>query len=162
MIAQLQTKLKSFDVSAIIADILKDKRIGFIIISTIQDRLENEGRDANNQTLRTDIGQSSKGTGIYARNTVTFKRAKGQPIDRVTLKDTGEFYRSFRSQFRGNELGLTANFRNIYENFQDSFANEKEFTQAILDLTDDELQRIFDNYIYPQIEEKTLKYFGLF
>ncbi len=32
----------------------------------------------------------------YRPLTVQIKRAKGQPTDRVTLKDTGDFYRSFR------------------------------------------------------------------
>lgn len=157
----LISQLKSFDVSAIIADILKDKRLGFIIITTIQERLESEGKDANNKSLKTDIGKSSKGTGIYAKKTVSIKRKSGQPTDRVTLKDTGEFYNSFRSKVKANELSLTADFRNIYDNFQDSFNSEKEFQSAILDLTDQELQRIFDNFIYPQIEEKTFKHFGL-
>ena len=158
---ELLTKLKSFDVSALIADTLKDNRLGRIIITTIQERLESEGKDSEGKSLKTDFGKSSRGTGFYAKKTVSIKKAKGQPTDRVTLKDTGEFYQSFRSQIKANELGLTADFRNIYENFQDSFSNESQFQEAILGLTDSELQRIFDNFIYPQIEQKTFKHIGL-
>ena len=32
----------------------------------------------------------------YRPNTVAFKKMKGQPYDRVTLKDTGSFYRGVR------------------------------------------------------------------
>lgn len=157
----LQAQLKSFSVSSIIGDILKDKILGHVIITTIQDRLESEGKDSSGQSLRTDFGKASGGTGFYARKTVSIKRIKGQPSDRVTLKDTGEFYNSFRSQIKANELGLTASFRNIYDNFQDSFNSEKDFQNAILGLTDQELDTIFNNYIYPKIEQKTLKHFGL-
>jgi hypothetical protein len=33
----------------------------------------------------------------YTRRTVTRKLKRGQPVDRVTLKDTGRFYASFRA-----------------------------------------------------------------
>lgn len=48
-----------------------------------------------------ELGQDSKGRtleslgGGYTPFTKEIKQSKGQPIDRVTLKDTGDFYMSF-------------------------------------------------------------------
>jgi len=159
-------KLKSFDVSAIIADILKDEVIGRIIITTIQERLESSGTIATGRALRTDIARSSRKKavgkyGAYSKKTELIKSDKGQEIRFVTLKDTGEFYSTFISKIKNNSIELDADFRNIYDNFQDSFKTEEEFQTAILDISDDELKIIFDNYIYPKIEQKTLEYFGL-
>lgn len=40
-------------------------------------------------------GDGNEITPGYSEITVIIKQAKGQPTDRVTLKDTGEFYNSF-------------------------------------------------------------------
>lgn len=47
-------------------------------------------------------GETSNQTEIrpgYRPLTVTIKRAKGQPTDRVTLRDTGDFYGAFQVRF---------------------------------------------------------------
>jgi hypothetical protein len=44
-----------------------------------------EGKDAQGREIRPK----------YTPFTVSIKRIKGQPTDRVTLKDTGDFYQSF-------------------------------------------------------------------
>lgn len=53
------------------------------IIEMNQERLFT-GRYTNNQPISPD----------YTKFTVDIKRGKGQPTDRVTLKDTGDFYES--------------------------------------------------------------------
>lgn len=57
----------------------------FIIELNTQDQLYDEGVDATSTKLES-IG------GGYAASTIKRKRSKGQPTDRVTLKDTGVFY----------------------------------------------------------------------
>lgn len=52
-------------------------------------------------------GQLSTGAAIlphYSANTVAIKKRKGQPYDRVTLKDTGDFYRGYHLQVISGEL----------------------------------------------------------
>jgi hypothetical protein len=49
----------------------------------------NEGVNADNQNI----------TPPYAELTKQIKKLKGQPTDRVTLKDTGAFHRSFNVMF---------------------------------------------------------------
>ena len=63
-----------------------------------------------------ELGQDESGAllenigGDYATKTKLYKRQQGQPIDRVTLKDTGEFYRSFRAEVQYNgDIIITAN-----------------------------------------------------
>lgn len=53
-----------------------------------QNQLFDKGIDSTGRSLA-DIG------GGYAPVTIQIKTAKGQPTDRVTLRDTGEFYASF-------------------------------------------------------------------
>ena len=63
-----------------------------------------------------ELGQDESGAllenigGDYATKTKLYKRQQGQPIDRVTLKDTGEFYRSFRAEVAYNgDIIINAN-----------------------------------------------------
>lgn len=56
-------------------------------------------------------GQDSTGRPItpgYRPLTVQIKRLKGQPTDRVTLKDEGDFHQSFRVVYGSNYFALTA------------------------------------------------------
>ena len=51
---------------------------------------------------------NSKITPPYARLTLQIKRKKGQPTDRVTLKDTGDFYDSFYIELGSNSFLIDA------------------------------------------------------
>lgn len=50
-----------------------------------------------------DKGEDGQGIslGTYALKTIVIKLEKGQPTNRVTLKDTGAFYRSFKLTTKG-------------------------------------------------------------
>lgn len=66
-------------------------------------QLFEKGQDENGALLD-NIG------GDYATSTKLYKRQQGQPVDRVTLKDTGEFYRSFTAQVQYNgDIVIEAN-----------------------------------------------------
>ena len=152
--------LKNFDPKTIINNILADPKIGDEIILIIQKRLYNEGKTAKEIKLRTD-GAIKAGLPNYSPLGAFLKGGKGQRISNVTLRDTEVFYNSFISEFRSGFLRLKADFRNIYNNFTKSFSNEVEFHTAILDITDSELQFLFDNFIYPKIVKLTNRHFGL-
>lgn len=47
-------------------------------------------------------------TPSYTANTVAYKRRKGQPANRVTLRDTGDFHDSVFAVFEGDEITLYA------------------------------------------------------
>lgn len=60
-----------------------------IIYLNTHDQLFEKGQDKLGRTLESIGGQ-------YAPYTVQLKMQKGQPTDRITLKDTGAFYESFK------------------------------------------------------------------
>lgn len=56
-------------------------------------------------------GKDSKGLSItpsYARSTISIKLKKAQPVDRVTLKDTDNFYNSFNVIADNNKVTIEA------------------------------------------------------
>jgi hypothetical protein len=57
-------------------------------------------------------GEDSKGFDIvpsYALSTIKSKRNKGQKTSNVTLRDTGELYKSIKIDARTNEMIISAN-----------------------------------------------------
>ena len=58
--------------------------LNLVVEMNTQDQLFDKGIRAN----KTKIGK-------YSPFTIEMKRAKGQPFNHITLKDTGEFYESF-------------------------------------------------------------------
>lgn len=62
-------------------------------------------------TAKLESGETSTGNPVtpgYRPLTISIKRQKGQPTDRVTLKDTGDFHRSFQVRFQGKYLAIYA------------------------------------------------------
>lgn len=60
-------------------------------------------------TEQMNEGELNDGTAIspgYTSRTIQIKKRKGQPYDRVTLKDTGAFYSGYTVQPQGDELNL--------------------------------------------------------
>jgi len=56
-------------------------------------RLLEQGTDVDGKQIRTFRAEQGE---VYNRFTIESKYKKGQPFDRVTLKDTGEFHNSFK------------------------------------------------------------------
>lgn len=86
-------------------------------------------------------GRSGQGLAIvpaYRPMTVRIKKAKGQPFNRVTLRDTGDFHRSIQAVWRrAGEIEIQAG---------DSKANDlkDKYGDDILGLNDDSLTRLRD------------------
>lgn len=92
--------------------------------------------------------------GGYSAYTIFLKEQKGQPIDKVTLKDTGEFYKSFDVILTGTDFKITA----------DTIKGDKdllrEWGEDILGITDDNLNVLIDEakkIIIPVIKEQLLR-----
>ena len=59
-----------------------------------------------------DLGQVRNGDAItpeYAESTIRYKRRKGQPTDRVTLQDTGQYHDTFKIRYEDEGFELYAN-----------------------------------------------------
>jgi hypothetical protein len=88
------------------------------------------------------LGEDSTGRslGEYSPFTVREKRRKGQPTDRVTLKDTGEFYMSFQViPFRGG-FEITADAEKDDKDLRDVYGED------IIGLNDENLQILIEFY----------------
>lgn len=72
----------------------------YIIFLNTEEQLY-KGKDATGKELE-DIG------GGYSAFTIAYKQTVGQPTDRVTLKDTGVFYKSFEVEVETDKLIIDA------------------------------------------------------
>lgn len=126
------------------------------IIDTILNRLETRGIAGDGKELSTD---GAEGGNPYSFATMDIKSHLGQRISNVTLKDTGDFYRSFRTILKDTELEVTADFikdgDHIGENFLRSYTRA-EFFEVITSLTESEIQELFNQFVF----EQTIKYFN--
>lgn len=86
----------------------------------------------------------------YSQLTISIKRLKGQPYDRVTLRDTGEFHSSFYIEYNDDFFEIKA----ADEKTDDLI---KRYGRYILGLTDENLKILIWEYVYPDIMEKVKK-----
>lgn len=98
------TYIASLTEEGVLDDAYQDTKIlDFVEEANTQDQLF-QGIDATGTTLKS-IG------GGYSPLTILIKTRKGQPTNRVTLKDTGAFYKSIRAMAVGNgDLEIDANY----------------------------------------------------
>lgn len=71
-----------------------DFELSEMMVRMVQERLFDTGKDADGNDLRP----------FYTRYTQEIKEAKGQPYDRVTLKDTGAFYAAMYAEADGDSV----------------------------------------------------------
>ena len=87
----------------------------------------------------------------YAMRTKKRKLKKGQPIDRVTLKDTGRFYESLRIQFDAS------GFRIVSDESKAQFLLKK-YGPDVLRLMNENLNEVIRQYIRPSLTKKLKEY----
>lgn len=83
----------------------------------------------------------------YTPKTIEIKEIKGQPTNRVTLRDTGDFHASFRLIIENDKFTITA----------DDFKTEgliRKYGRQILGLTDSNAQELAHAYILPDLISK--------
>jgi hypothetical protein len=135
----------SFDVDSIALEIAKTNAFQTLVIKLNTEGLPTSqlyqlGEDSTGRTLES-IG------GGYSPFTIEEKKRKGQPTDRVTLKDTGDFYLSFSViPFKGG-FEITAN------PIKDDTNLFEEWGKEILGLNQVNLQIII-NFYAKTISEK--------
>lgn len=87
----------------------------------------------------------------YTISTVKIKRKKGQPYNRVTLRDKGDFYNSLHVKF--DDYGF-------YVTSTDEKAPEllAKYGKTIFRLTNENLSILLKNYIKPSLQERFKHY----
>lgn len=83
----------------------------------------------------------------YTPKTIEIKEVKGQPTNRVTLRDEGDFHSSFKLIIDKDKLTITA------EDWKTEFLMRK-YGRQILGLTDENAQELVNEYIYPDLLSK--------
>ena len=100
------------------------------------------------------LGKNSKGIDIkpaYANSTIKIKRKKGLPTDRVTLFDTGDFYRSLEIIAGSNDAIIrTVISYSVFlvNKYADILGLDKEsWTKFLADKTIPTIKKNFDDII---------------
>lgn len=86
----------------------------------------------------------------YSPLTIQIKQAKGQPTDRVTLRDEGDFESSFFLEVSDKQFEIKAA----------DFKTEdliRKYGRQILGLTDENISILIWQYIYPDLISETKK-----
>lgn len=108
--------------------------------------------DMNAEGQLYEEGRNSLGVDImdympYTPYTIEIKRMKGQPTDRVTLRDTGDFESSFYITTNATEFEICASDAKTAKLI-------KKYGREILGLTDENIERLIEDYIRPGLLDK--------
>lgn len=114
-----------------------------------------------NQDVITDIIRTQLYAGIdgykndikppYTARTVKNKIRKGQPTDRVTLKDTGKFYKSLYVEFDSNGFRILSDDKKAEDLLE-------KYGEQVLRMTNSELTDFLRTHIRPVLTEKMKNY----
>lgn len=113
----------------------RDESKDLLVFLITQKQLFEKGEDGNEKSL-----------GEYSPFTVEIKRAKGQPFDRITLNDSGDFYDSFEVVVRINEIVIIADTIKVDTDLS------KDFGLAILKPSEKSLE-IYRSFLLMAIRE---------
>ena len=110
--------------------------------------------NTNEQLFEQGIDSKGDELGTYSAYTKSIKQTKGQRTDHITLKDTGEFYKSFRVVLNGSSIQIVAN------PIKDDTNLFREYGIDIVGLTEDSMSVVATKalrLIKPYIKEKLTK-----
>lgn len=111
----------------------------YIVDLNAQDQLYEEGINR--------LGVSIMDYAPYRPLTIAIKEQKGQPTNRVTLRDTGDFESSFYLEVNDKQFEVKASDWKTE-------ALIKKYGRQILGLTDENISSLIWDYIYPDLMEK--------
>lgn len=144
-------------VDQVLDEVWKDKGLQDAILKSIQTRLRTKGTDKDNFKLRTNTATRGFTTGgFYSKTTEGIKKI----LDKVNLLDTGKLYSSMTARAVRGGLDLSADFQkgseNVWDNFTVMYSSQKEFEDAIMNLSRDNYDTIIENWIIPLFIDKFL------
>ncbi|MGL5979755.1 MAG: hypothetical protein ACRCZY_02540 [Phocaeicola sp.] len=138
---KLIERLKGFESGIIeaIADVVKQYE-HTIVEMNIQDQLYDKGINKD--------GVKLSDANPYKPMTVRIKIEKNQPVDRVTLRDEGDFHNSFYLEYTEDGFEIKAS-----DYKSDDLANK--YGKEIFGLTDESFKEFNETYVQPEL----VKYF---
>ena len=141
-IVQLADRVKAFNECVLsglfIQQIIWDNE-AYIVDLNAQDQLFEQGINR----LGVDIMDYAP----YSPYTIAIKEQKGQPTNRVTLRDTGEFESSFFLEVGARQFEIKASDWKTEELV-------KKYGRQIMGLTEENIKRLIWEYIYPDLLKK--------
>lgn len=111
--------------------------------------------DAN--TAQLAAGKDSTGKDItpeYADLTIALKQIKGQPTDKVTLHDEGDFYRGIMATLGGKQVEMMGTDPKT-EKLTEKYGEE------ILGLPEPAVEEFKQDYLLPDLRQKTRQTLGI-
>lgn len=103
------------------------------------------------------LGQDAKGSIIrpaYRPATIRLKRKKGQPTDRVTLKDTGRFHKTLIVTPKENYVEISSDLEYAKYLF-------KKYGDDVLGIQEELLKEFVTRYVVPKIQEGATQKLGV-
>lgn len=129
---------------------LRDNINDYIRLEVIEDEAFICDMNSENQLFEKGItreGIKINSYAPYSKNTIAVKIAKGQPTNRVTLRDTGEFHASFAVYADDTKFFIDA------KDWKTNKLGEK-YGEEIFGLTDENINELIWEYIYPALMNK--------
>lgn len=115
---RLLKNLNKLDINDIFFTLWKDNRVQNFIVD-----LNTEGKPTS-QLYELGIDSQGNTLGEYSPYTIQFKIDKGQRFDHVTLKDTGDFYETFKVKPTKKGFEIIANPNKDDDNLFEIYGKE--------------------------------------
>ena len=146
MLEEILNKTQNINLDELFVDVFQESRVQEFVEDLNKDQLF-AGVDSNNVDLE-DIG------GDYTNKTKAIKRFKGQPVDRVTLRDTGDFYDSIELELEAAAVDFVADFDKEGVDLRDRWG------QNLLGLTEQSKEKLKE-FVLPIFQQKIRQRIGL-
>lgn len=141
LIRRVEVVLQVVQDNTLISDIVARNESRIVALNT-EDQLEKRGVNS--------LGISISSYAPYAPKTVYLKRKKGQPWDRVTLRDTGRFHSTF--QLKIDQSGFS-----IISDDKLSAELSSKYGPQIFGLTPENVGNLAKSIILPELLEEINK-----
>jgi hypothetical protein len=141
---------ESIDLYELLDEVFKNNMVQKEVIRLNQEQLW-DGIDSNNREIKTIGGNP------YSLKTIRIKEKRGQPVNRVTLYDTGDFYNSFGVKVTANGYEITADYIKEDGNIMDNFLSFYDF----MGLTDESLAELVENQVLYQLTKLVHQKLGI-
>ena len=132
------TKLRSFNPDDIIIDEVRNNE-DIITEYVSEDQLREKGINGQNVSIAS--------YDPYSRITIEIKQEKGQPTDKVTLRDEGDFHDSFFVKVDGYSFSVSASDWKTGD-LLDRYGDE------ILWISDENVKDFTDNYVKERLQKE--------
>lgn len=134
------------------------KRLPQVLATTLEQVVRDNATEFELDNLeQLEAGLDATGQRIeppYTGTTREIKKQKGQPTDRVTLRDTGDFYRGIVAQVRGQQV------ENVGTD-EKTAALEEKYGPDIVGVSEPHLEDFRQELLLPELQYQTNRTLGL-